>query len=150
MGCTIECFQDAGKSQVVRQVLMIWRRTWPMASKESFKILIQIPSEPQAPEFFIKKRIVRRKSRETGSRVKAQAPTLGRRQGKLRRLPPVPDLTRDTRPHPDKVLVKFVWVGLRRSSLCRLFALDNLADVSKNRGRTLLGYPPGNILPYIE
>ena len=27
------------------------------------------------------KRIVRRKSRETGSRVKAQAPTLGRRQG---------------------------------------------------------------------
>ena len=45
---------------------------------------------------------------------------------------------------------KFVWGGLRRISLCRLFALDNLADVSKNRGRTLLGYPPGNILPYIE
>ena len=52
-----------------------------MASKESFKILMQMPSEPQAPEFFIEKRIVRRKSRETGSRVKAQAPTLGRRQG---------------------------------------------------------------------
>ena len=62
IGCTIECFQDAGYSQVVIQVLMMCRKTWPMTSKQSFKIRVQIPSEPQAPEFFIEKRTERRKS----------------------------------------------------------------------------------------
>ena len=43
--------------------------------------------EPQAPAFFMEKRIERRKSRDTGSTVKAQAPTLGRHQGSWRGSP---------------------------------------------------------------
>ena len=55
IGCTMECFQESGNSQDVRQVLRMCRMMWPIVSKQSLITVMQIPSDSQAPEFFHRK-----------------------------------------------------------------------------------------------
>ena len=62
-------------------------------------------------------------------------------------LPPVPDLSRDSRTNPHKVLVQLGGGGLRRDSLGGPLALDHLPHVAEDGGRTLPPHPAGNILP---
>ena len=98
-----------------------------MASKQSLRIRMLTPSEPEAEEFFIEKSTERRHWSEMGLGEKAQAPTLGSLQGRYGGSP-LPRTSAATRgPTPTKYSFSSVgvasgatrWVDLLPSITCR-------------------------------
>ena len=75
----MECFQEFGISDRVRQELMMWRMTSPIAGKPAFSMRMHTPSAPQAAEFRMLKTVCPSTSRVTGDSTNEQAPTRGRR-----------------------------------------------------------------------
>ena len=106
------------------------------------------PSEPVAEEFFIEKRTDLRDWSEIELSEKAQAPTLGSYK-EAEGLPPVPDLSRDSRTYPHKVLVQLGGGGLRRDSYGPP-AVNYLPYVTIDGGRTLPPNPAGDIVPHVS
>ena len=73
----------------------------------------------------------------------------GKSARKLKGLPPVPDLSRDSRTYPHKVLVQLGGGGRRRDSGGPP-AVNHLPYISKDGGRTLPSNPAGDIIPHVS
>ena len=78
IGWTMECFQGSGTSDRVKQELMMWRMTSPIAGKLAFNMRMHTPSAPQAAEFRMPKTVCPSISRVTGERANEQAPHKGK------------------------------------------------------------------------
>ena len=145
MGWTMECFQDAGNSQVVRQELIMKRTTWPMAPKQSLRIRMLTPSEPVAKEFFIEEQNRLKRLKGDRSQRKGTGTHPGQPAGERKGLP-LPRTSAATRgPTPTKYSFSSVGVA---SGTTRVELLPyHLPQIAEGGGRTLLPHPPGDIVP---